>query len=178
MLRFTLPSFYATCAFATPLVSRAPDGVPLFVVDYAPIVYLHSHDPYLPSDIGAQLVNTEPRVNFTVVDDAPSPLTLKNLADLNSLGGEDVYLTSKIKPDDKLEYLRGVLPNGDGKTEDAVSSAIIVNDYEDGTVDAFYFYFTAFDYGGDYVGHNIGNHVGESSTPSWMDCQKSGRRAK
>lgn len=163
MLRLTLLSLYATWALATRLVSRAPDGVPSFVVAYAPIVYLHSQDPYLPSDIGAQLVNTEPRVNFTVVDGSPSPLTLDNLADLNSLGGEDVYLTSKIKPDENPEYLRGVLPNDDGRTESAVSSVVIVNDHKDGTIDAFYLYFTAFDYGGDYVGQNIGNHVGESS---------------
>jgi len=166
MLRFTPLSLYATCAFATHLGSRAPDGVPSFVVDYAPIVYLHSQDPYLPSDIGAQLINTEPRVNFTIVESTPSPLTLDNLADLNSLGGEDVYLTSKIKPDEDPKYLRGVLPNDDGRTEGAVSSVVIVNDHKDGTVDAFYFYFTAFDYGGDYVGQNIGNHVGEiSATP-------------
>lgn len=170
MLRFTLPSLYATCAFATRLVNRAPDGVPSFVIDYAPIVYLHSQDPYLPSDIGAHLVNTEPRVNFTVVDGAPSLLTLDNLVGLNKLGGEDVYLTSKVKPYENPESLRGVLPNSDGKTEGVVSSVVIVNDHKDGTVDAFYFYFTAFDYGGDYVGHNIGNHVSKSSARSWKDC--------
>lgn len=152
----------ANLAVATQsLHSRAPDGVPSFVVEYAPIVYLHSQDPYRPSDIGAQLTNTEPQLDFKAIDNAPSPLTLDNLADLNSLGGDDVYLTSKVKPDENPEYLRGVLPDEDGKTADAVSSAIIVTDHGDDTVDAFYFYFYAFDFGGVYVGQNIGNHVGD-----------------
>lgn len=143
------------------LHGRTPDGVPFFVVEYAPIVYLHTQDPYRPSDIGAQLVNTEPRVDFEVVDNAPNPLTLDNLANLNKAGGENVYLTSEINPNENPEYLRGVLPNEQGKTDGVVSSTIIVNDHGDGTVDAFYFYFYAFDFGGTYVGHNIGNHVGD-----------------
>lgn len=160
-------SFFALLACANlalasgVLRNRAPDNIPSFVVQYAPIVYLHTQDPYWPSDISAQLANTEPKVDFQVVNNAPSPLTLDNLANLNDLGGENVYLTSKTKPDQNPEYLRGVLPNENGKTDGAVSSAIIVNDHGDGTVDAFYFYFYAFDFGGTYVGHNIGNHVGD-----------------
>lgn len=145
----------ASCAFATRIVKRAPDNVPEFVVKYAPIVYLHSEDPYKPSDIAAQLANTEPKVKFEVVGNGP--YTLDNLADLNALGGKDVYLTSKVKADLKPEYFHGVLPDSDGKTDGAVSCAIIVNDHGDGTVDAFYFYFDAFDRGP----LDIGNHVGD-----------------
>jgi hypothetical protein len=145
----------ASCAFATHVVKRAPDNVPPFVVEYAPMVYLYSGDPYRPSDIASQLANTQPEVDFKVMTD--QPLTLDNLTTLNDLGGENVYLTSKIKPDLSPEYLHGVLPNGDGKTDGAVSSAIIVNDHGDDTVDAFYFYFYAFDRGA----LDIGDHVGD-----------------
>jgi hypothetical protein len=160
MLRFCILAG-ATCASASSLLRRAPENVPSFVLDYAPVVYLHSEDPYLPSDIGNQLANTEPKANFTAIKDAPSPLTLDNLAELNNLGGKNVYLTSKVRPDKNPEYLRGVLPNDDGETEGAVSTAVIVNDHGDGTVDAFYLYFYAFDYGGFYVGQDIGNHIGD-----------------
>lgn len=125
------------------------------------MVFLHSEDLYLPSDIGNQLCNTEPRANFTPIENAPSPLTLDNLAELNSLGGKDVYLTSKVRPNERPEYLRGVLPNQDGKTENAVSATIIVNDHGDDTVDVFYMYFYAFDFGGHYLDQDVGNHVGD-----------------
>ena len=148
---------FAICAFATQVARRAPDGVQEFVVKYAPMVYLYSGDPYKPSDIATQLKNTEPRVDFKVVSD--QTMTLDNLSFLNGLGGEKVYLTSKIKQYSKPvpEYLFGVLPNGEGQTEGAVSSTIVVNDHCDGTVDAFYFYFYAFDRGA----LSIGNHVGD-----------------
>ncbi|KAM0717853.1 hypothetical protein Q7P37_006185 [Cladosporium fusiforme] len=146
---------------AGPAHSQAPDGVPPFVVEYAPVVYLHSQDPYRPSDISAQLENTEPRVNFDLIENAPSPLTLENLADLDNFGDKDVYLTSKVKPDENPEYLRGALPDVNGRTDGAVSSTIIVSDRGDGTVDAFYFYFYAFDFAGGFLGHNIGSHVGD-----------------
>jgi hypothetical protein len=145
----------ASCALATHVVKRAPDNVPPFVVEYAPIVYLYSGDPYRPADVAAQLSNTQPEVDFKIVSD--QLLTLDNLTSLNALRGENVYLTSKIKPDLNPEYLHGVLPNGDGKTDDAVSCAIIVNDHGDDTVDAFYFYFYAFDRGA----LDIGDHVGD-----------------
>jgi hypothetical protein len=162
MLRvFILASTACASASASNLVKRAPQNVPSFVIDYAPMVYLHSEDLYLPSDIGNQLCNTEPRVNFTPIPNAPNPLTLDNLADLSNLGGKDVYLTSNIRPNERPEYLRGVLPNDEGKTEGAVSAAIIVDDHGDKTVDAFYFYFYAFDYGGHYVNQDIGNHIGD-----------------
>jgi hypothetical protein len=175
----------AICAFATQVVKRAPDGVPDFVVKYAPMVYLYSADPWKPSDIATQLNNTEPRVDFKVVSD--QELSLDNLSFLNGLGGDKVYLTSKTKPyaNPVPGYLFGVLPNGQGKTEGAVSSTIVVNDHGDGTVDAFYFYFYAFDRGA----LSIGNHVGDwehsmirfvNQTPSalWYSQHSAGQAFK
>lgn len=146
---------FATCALAAQVLKRAPDNVPGYVVQYAPIVFIHSEDPYKPSDIATQLVNTKPEVDFEVVGD--QPLTLDNLSSLNNLGGKDVYLTSNVKATQNPDYFLGVLPDSDGRTDGAVSCAIIVNDHGDSTVDAFYFYFYAFDHGA----LNIGNHVGD-----------------
>lgn len=180
-----LSIFFATCAFATQVAKRAPNGVPDFVVKYAPMVFLYSEDLWKPSDISTQLNNTEPRVDFKAV--SQQPMTLDNIAFLNGLGGEKVYLTSKVKPyaNPIPGYLFGVLPNGEGKTEGAVSSTIIVNDHGDGTVDAFYFYFYAFDRGA----LSIGNHVGDwehsmirfvNKTPSalWYSQHSAGQAFK
>ena len=99
----------------------------------------------MPSDIGQQLVHTSPMVNWTIIKAAPSPLTLNNLAELNTLGNTSVYLTSKegIDADPQPSWLHGVTPNAHGNTEGAISSTIIIRDHGDGTLDAFYFYFYA-----------------------------------
>lgn len=44
---------------------QAPSGVPDYVLTYAPMVYLYSGDEYRPSDIGAQLNNTQPEVAYS-----------------------------------------------------------------------------------------------------------------
>jgi hypothetical protein len=152
----------AAYALAAPLERRqAPSGVPSYVVKYAPIVRLYSSETYLPSDIGAQLTNTNPTLNFTAITNAASPLTLDNLNSLNDLGGVNVYLTSKDNVEENPGWILGVKPDSTGKTDGAVSCAIIVNDHGGGLVDAFYMYFYAFNYGGTYFGFTIGDHVGD-----------------
>lgn len=159
--------FFAAYVCASPLQGllqhRAPSGVPHYAVKYAPVAYLYSGEHYFPSDIGAQLTNTQPEVNFTVISDAPNLLTLDNLNDLNNYGNnsEYVYLTSKDNVTTNPPWLFGVTPNKGGKTVGAKSCAVIVNDHGSGLVDVFYFYFYAFNFGGIYFGFNIGNHVGD-----------------
>ncbi|KAF2709729.1 hypothetical protein K504DRAFT_467679 [Pleomassaria siparia CBS 279.74] len=147
---------------ATPVKHQqrqAPAGVPDFVLKHAPVVYLHSSETYLPSDIQSQLSNSVPEVNYNEVP-APSPLDLNNV---NALGG-DVWITSKDDITKDPEWIKGVKPDGNGKTNNAVTAAIIVNDKGDGNVDAFYMYFYAYNYGGNVLGSkklNFGNHVGD-----------------
>lgn len=111
----------------------------------APVVYLHSTEVYFPSDIGAQVANTQPEINYQVVPGAPNPLTLNNLDSLNALGGNSIYLNSidDTTSNPQPQWLKGVVPDSNGKTNDAVSCTIIVNDYQNGTVDAYYMYFYA-----------------------------------
>lgn len=111
----------------------------------APVVYLHSTEQYFPSDLSAQLANTQPLNNFEPVPGAPSPLTLDNLDSLNALNGSNIYLTS-IEDTASIPqppWLKGVKPDSNGKTDGAVSTSIVVNDYGNGTVLAFYMYFYA-----------------------------------
>lgn len=151
----------SSAAVATVEQRQAASSVPVFVAKYAPLVFLDSRDAYRPSDISAQLHNTKPKLNFTAIAGAPSPLTLDNLSSLNSLGGEDVYLTSIDNVVENPAWLLGQTPDESGKTGNAVTCAIIVNNHGDGHVDAFYMYFYAFNFGGIYFGLNVGNHVGD-----------------
>ncbi|KAL8950399.1 MAG: hypothetical protein Q9222_003566 [Ikaeria aurantiellina] len=149
-------------AIATPVgFAKRQAGVPAYVLDYAPKVWIQSQDPYFPSDVGAQLAHTKPEVNFNVVSGAPSPLTLDNLASLNALGGANVYLTSVDDITKNPSWLKGVKPDGNGKTNGAKSCTVVVNDKGSGTVDAFYFYFYAFNQGNTVLGQEIGDHVGD-----------------
>ena len=160
----TLLSFALTIS-AIPVEKRqAPSGVPSYVTDYTPIVYLYDSDQYRPSDINAQLSNTNPQVNFTSISGAPSPLTLDNLDQLNQFGGSNgsnVYLTSNTPAYNNPSYLLGVTPDSSGKTDGATACAVIVNDHGSGLVDVFYHYFYAFNYGGSYAGFVIDDHVGD-----------------
>ena len=98
----------------------------------APLVWLHSEDPYLPSDLGAHLVHTKPEVDFAAVPAAASPLTL------------DVFLSSLDDVSTLPAWLHGVAPDSNGKTDGAMSTVVIVNDHGSGNVDAFYMYFYAY----------------------------------
>ena len=111
----------------------------------APVVYLQSTEVYFPSDIGAQVANTQPEINYQVVTGAPNPLTLDNLDSLNALNGSNIYLTSKESTTSapQPQWLKGSAPDSNGKTDGAVSCSIIVCDYGNGTVDAYYMYFYA-----------------------------------
>lgn len=140
---------------------RQTSIVPSYVTAYAPYVWIQSQDPYFPSDIGAQLQHTKPEVNFAAVPGAPSPLTLDNLDALNSQGGTSVYLTSVDDITKKPPWLNGVKPDSSGKTNNAVSTAIIVNDHGSGNVDVFYMYFYAYNYGPPVLDQDVDDHVGD-----------------
>ncbi|KAK5164380.1 uncharacterized protein LTR77_010076 [Saxophila tyrrhenica] len=156
---------FAAGVLAAPLEKRqAPSGVPDFALTYAPVAYLYSKEAYYPADIGSQLVNTQPQANYTPISNLSSrPLSLDNLDQLNAYGrgGQDVYLTSKDNVEDIPAWLRGAKPDSNGLTNGAVSSTVIVNNHGSGMVDVFYFYFYAFNFGGKYISHVIGNHVGD-----------------
>jgi hypothetical protein len=101
----------------------------------------------MPTDIKAFLDNTTPRVNFNEVSGPSKPLTQDNVNQL----GDDVYLTSNDDVTKNPAWIKGTKPDTDGKTNSAVTTAVIVNDKGDGNVDAFYMYFYANNYGGEVL---------------------------
>ncbi|KAH5784274.1 hypothetical protein HBI37_196220 [Parastagonospora nodorum] len=139
---------------------RQAAGVPDYVLKYAPVVYLHSEDPYMPTDLQVFLNNTTPRVAFAEVPGPSKPLTLENVNQL----GDTVYLTSNDDVTKDPTWIKGTRPDANGKTNGAVTAAVIVTDKGNGNVDAFYMYFYAYNYGGEVLGWdalNFGNHVGD-----------------
>jgi hypothetical protein len=70
-------------------------------------------------------------------------------------------LTSTIDITKDPSYLFGVKPDASGRTENAISCAIIVNDRGAGFLDAFYMYFYAYNQGNTVLGNELGDHVGD-----------------
>ena len=131
----------------------------------APLLYLYSKDPYRPSDIAAQLAHTSPRQNLKVLpaESLPSPLTLDNLDQLNALGtgGTDIFLTSNDDVSKNPAWLRGVTLDSEGGVNNAKTCVIIVAEKGNGIVDVFYVYFYAYNWGGEVLGHNLGELLGQ-----------------
>ncbi|KAI9684291.1 MAG: hypothetical protein M1822_005764 [Bathelium mastoideum] len=190
--RVALASCLYLSATAFTIERRQAPTIPDYVTQFAPLVYIDVNDPYLPSDIGAQIVNTKPDVNYTQLSNVPSNLDLQNLVSINgpsncsSFDNCFSYLTSRETPTTDQPWLHGILPDSLGKTEGATSAAVVVNDHGNGLVDAFYFYFYAFNLGekvnltslGLDTSPLIGNHVGdwENGVPQtiWYSAHDSG----
>ncbi|KAH7317671.1 hypothetical protein BKA65DRAFT_541703 [Rhexocercosporidium sp. MPI-PUGE-AT-0058] len=143
--------------------TRQVEGVPQYVLDYAPLVWLHEAEAFFPSDIYSQVTNTHPNVNSTTIEDPPSPLTLENLDILNAYGnnGRHVYLTSNLDVTTMPVWLTGIVPDSTGETKEITSSAIIVNNRGSGEVDAFYMYFYAYNQGNTVFSQELGDHIGD-----------------
>ncbi|KAI9800713.1 MAG: hypothetical protein M1833_003128 [Piccolia ochrophora] len=108
-----------------------------------------------------QVANTRPQVDYQDLVDAPSPLNLDNLNQLEGLGAWKVHLTSKDNVVQDPGWLHGIAPDDQGRTKDVISCSIIVVDHGDGMIDAFYFYFFAFNQGLRIFGWDVGDHVGD-----------------
>jgi hypothetical protein len=129
----------------------------------APIIYLDTAEAYFPSDIGAQISNTHPAINNTAIPSPPS-LTVTNLSLLNTYGanGTNVYLTSNVDVTLSPSWLTGIVPSSStGKTHNAISAAIIVNEKSENVTDAFYMYFYAYNQGNTVLGRELGDHIGD-----------------
>ncbi|KAL3426070.1 vacuolar protein sorting-associated protein 62 [Phlyctema vagabunda] len=156
ILAYPSPCTQSHCA-------RQVADIPSYVLEYAPVVWLDEAERYFPSDIAAQLENTHPDVNFSIITEAPSPLTLENLDALNDFGdnGTNVYLTSTIDVTTNPTWLEGIVPDSTGKTNGATSCIIITTDHGAGLVDAFYMYFYAYNQGNTVLGKELGDHIGD-----------------
>ncbi|KAI9700973.1 MAG: hypothetical protein M1820_006618 [Bogoriella megaspora] len=159
---YTVGALLFGISYATStVVRRQAQTIPDYVTRFAPLVYIDVNDIFLPSDISAQLLNSRPEVNSTQLSNTPSNLTLDNLSSLNAEGNCDsfsncwLYLSSDYQHilggvEHNPLWVYGVIPDPSGKTENATSAAVVVNDHGNGLVDAYYFYFYAY---------NLGNRV-------------------
>ncbi|RGP70967.1 aat family amino acid transporter [Fusarium sporotrichioides] len=173
LLLLSLASIFTPTVSEPSSLNRCPD----YVASHAPLVWLHSQDRFMPSDLAAHISNTIPKLDGQPIS-GPSSLELENLGDLNGYGGEEVALTSKEDPMTYPSWILGEAPDAQGRIHNSVPCAVILVEKSDIDVDAFYFYFYSFNEGPNITqvlepinhlvggenlssGMHFGNHVGD-----------------
>ncbi|KAJ0118655.1 vacuolar protein sorting-associated protein 62 [Diaporthe amygdali] len=164
-------------AAAAALFTTVPD----YVTRYAPLVWLHSEDPFRPSDLFQHVRHTTPMVDGEPLDGLPE-LDLDNLALLNDRGpdGSPVALTAASGEVTHLPaWLLGETPDETGTLHNATACVVILVEFEgeSGDLGAFYFYFYSYNRGANITqvlepikgmlegdvepGMHFGDHVGD-----------------
>ncbi|KIX05879.1 uncharacterized protein Z518_03852 [Rhinocladiella mackenziei CBS 650.93] len=112
-------------------------------------------------------MHTHPKDGSGHVVNPSASLTLSNLDSLNEFAnsGADVYLTSNEGIQALPSWFQGTRPqSSDGTTPSTVASVIITVSKPNNTLDAFYFYFYAYNQGNWVLGLEsleFGDHVGD-----------------
>ncbi|KAJ9609041.1 Vacuolar protein sorting-associated protein 62 [Cladophialophora chaetospira] len=127
---------------------------------------MYANMAFFPSSIADQLVHTHPEDNNGTSIALFAPLTLDNLNTLNSFadGGTNVYLTSNEGIQALPAWFEGQRPDSTGSTGAAIASLIITVSKPGNILDAFYFYFYAYNQGNwvlDSPALEFGDHVGD-----------------
>jgi len=95
--------------------------IPVYILEYAPLVHLYSGEQYWPGDIAEHLYHINPELNYTAIQSEAEHPTLKNLDDYNEYQhGKWVFLTSKDDPEEHPDWLAGEknIPNAPNNDED------------------------------------------------------------
>ncbi|KIW78091.1 hypothetical protein Z517_07924 [Fonsecaea pedrosoi CBS 271.37] len=186
-----LPAFVCQYGKSLSLYSLLKSGEELTKSIPAPVAYLDSSEIYFPSSIADQVTHTHPEDGSgNDIAGAPTPLTLDNLNSLNNFAssGTDVYLTSNEGIEALPSWFRGVEPDASGSTGPSVASLIVTVSKPNNILDAFYFYFYAYNQGnwvlglpalefGDHVGdweHTMVRFVNGAPTAMWFSQHSSG----
>ena len=91
-------------------VERSLREIPDYVYEYAPYVYLSSHEQFWPGDIAEHLYHTTPMLNYTPIQShSTHAANLSNLHRLNQYErGWNVFLASDDNVEERPPWLEGV----------------------------------------------------------------------
>ncbi|KAI4269770.1 MAG: hypothetical protein LQ337_007091, partial [Flavoplaca oasis] len=170
-------------------VLELDNRIPDYVLEYAPLVHLHSSEKFWPCDIAEHLQHVTPFLNYTPMASASTNFNLTNLDKLNKFAnGRFVYLTSDDNVEARPDWLGGEknIPevpqelhnrlggqglhqrplrtrdgtNIRGGRSDAPAVLVVINK-GNGIVDAFWFFFYSYNLGNLVFNIRFGNHVGD-----------------
>ncbi|KAJ4865595.1 vacuolar protein sorting-associated protein 62 domain-containing protein [Trichoderma breve] len=149
-------------ASSSSILAESSRIVPDYVTQYAPLVWLHSDDPFRPADLLQHIRHTTPATNQSSIPNLPK-LDLDNLALLNDVDtkGGRIALTSNDDITGLPAWLYGSLPDESGRIANATPCVVILVEKSARDVDAFFFYFYSYDRGDTKHGMHFGDHVGD-----------------
>ncbi|KAL6790974.1 hypothetical protein J3E68DRAFT_411725 [Trichoderma sp. SZMC 28012] len=185
-LSFALLAVQLLCVLSSPtsrdassssILAESSRIVPDYVTRYAPLVWLHSDDPFRPADLLQHIRHTTPATNQSSIPNLPK-LDLDNLALLNDVDtkGGRIALTSDDDITGLPPWLYGSLPDESGRIANATPCVVILVEKSARDVDAFFFYFYSYDRGANITqvleplnrliedtehGMHFGDHVGD-----------------
>lgn len=144
----------------------------------APLVWLHSDDPFRPSDLLEHVRHTTPTINGNPIPGLPE-LTLDNLHLLNDIDASDGQVVALTSNDDVTTlptWLFGETPDEMGRISNAIPCVVVVVERGSRDVDVFFFYFYSYDRGANISqvldplnslaggmadGMHYGDHIGD-----------------
>ncbi|KAH7142797.1 hypothetical protein B0J13DRAFT_556036 [Dactylonectria estremocensis] len=168
----------STSPAPSSILADANRTVPDYITRHAPLVWLHSDDPFRPADMLEHIRHTTPMVDQKPVPGLPE-LDLDNLALLNDVhvsSEQVVALTSNDDITTLPPWLFGETPDESGRISNATPCVVVVVERGPRDVDAFYFYFYSYDRGANISqvleplnslaggmsdGMHYGDHVGD-----------------
>lgn len=153
----------------------------------APLVWLHSDDPFRPSDLLEHVQHTTPKLGQRPIQGLPQ-LDLDNLAILNDIEARERWQKVALSSNDELDvtfmptWLHGTAPDEFGRTNNATACVVVLVEKTPRDLDAFFFYFYSYNQGPNITqvrdplhslinysekykqelgGFHYGNHVGD-----------------
>ncbi|KHN96685.1 vacuolar protein sorting-associated protein 62 [Metarhizium album ARSEF 1941] len=163
------------CPLPSPICLQAEANICHSCNFTAPLIWLHSEDPFRPADLLQHIRHTTPTVNQVPVSGLPH-LHLNNLALLNNVSSGQVALTSNDDVTALPDWLFGEPPDASGRIVNATPCVVILVEQSPRDVDAFFFYFYSYDRGANITqvleplnrliedtehGMHFGDHVGD-----------------
>jgi hypothetical protein len=151
-----------TAGFSSRRSKQGPKSVPDFVIAHAPLVHLYSDESFWPADIADFVTHMTPFSKGEALPDS-LPLALSNLSELNH--HPKTYLTSDDDIESRPGWLHARAGTPDESGHSRAPAILILADKGNGTLDAFWFFFYAYNLGQTVLRVRYGNHVGD-----WEHC--------
>jgi hypothetical protein len=148
-------------------------GIPDYIYEYAPYCWLYSREPYLPSTLETFLNFTEAFDNFDPLPDEYLKLTVDDISRINPWG-KHTYTTSVDDPEQYPWWMEAAKMVPDSNGYSPAPTYLVVVDKGD-YIDAFWFFFYAFNLGNQVLGVRFGNHVGDWEHTAIRFSKKTGK---
>lgn len=174
-----VPEYVLKYGQYSPFLCREYFGETITDSVTAPLVWLHSADPFRPSDLLQHIDHTTPRANYEPVPDLPD-LNLENLAVLNEVRDGVAGSAALTSDDDVLlqaPWLLGQEPDAEtGRIANVTACVVVLVEKGEDEMDAFYWYFYSYDrgpnitqvteplngiFGDSPPDYSFGDHVGD-----------------